>query len=94
MTFEATVVPLSVGQYGPFKDDEGTERQGRTIPYLTFAPTEGGESERATAAEGVALSGLSLMQPVRLTFELYRGDGKLKLRCHGAASTPDSPAAA
>ena len=88
MTFEATVVPLSVGQYGPFKDDEGTDRQGRTIPYLTFAPQAGGDAEKATAAEGIDLSGIALMTPARLKFELYRGDGKLKLRTHGIAESP------
>jgi len=86
MRFNCEVVPLSVGQYGPFRDAVGTDREGQTIPFLTFTSTDGGDVLRATAAPDADLDGLSIMTPTLLSFELYSADGgKLKLRTHGAA---------
>lgn len=88
MKFNAKVVPVARGHYGPFDD-------GRTIDYVELAdPAEGGSVERATAARDVQLSSLELFKEIELTLELYRGDGKLKLRCHGPAiATPAVKAA-
>lgn len=102
MKFSATVVPTATGAYGPFKDDVGTEREGRTIAYLDFADADGGGPDRATAGEGVDLSTLELFKPVELRFELYTaaavvgvGVNARKLRTFGpsSASVSQSPTA-
>jgi hypothetical protein len=95
MRFQAEVLVTGHGQYGPFKDAVGTEREGVTYPYIEFAdPSEGG-STRATLAQGVAISDVpGVMQQGELVFELYERDrGQLKLRCHGRAGSALAAAA-
>lgn len=77
MKFTATVVPVGRGQYGPFDD-------GRTIEYLSLGTPDGGDPERATFAQNVTFDG-ELYKPFDAELEVYRGDGKLKLRFHGVA---------
>lgn len=86
MKFTATVIPTATGVYGPFKDDVGTPREGRTIPFVALLSPDGGETLNATCAEGVDVSELELMKSQELSFELGKSFGKLTLRCLGAAS--------
>lgn len=94
MRFHATVIPTATGTYGPFKDDplygnigNADLPQPRTIPFVAVIGTEGGETVQATCAEGVDVSTIPLMKQTELAFEVYRSDGKLKLRCHGLPTT-------
>jgi hypothetical protein len=86
--FDAKALVLDKGHYGPFKDDAGTAREGRTIPYLTLVDAEnGGEPIRATLSSDTDPATLpAAMQTADLSLELTTVDGKLKLRCHGPAT--------
>lgn len=91
MRFSAEVVPIGFGVYGPFKD---ADDPNRTIPYLEFADSDGGGSDRATAAEGVTFEKIALFQPIKLDFELYSANDKRKLRTYGPTGAASAPAAA
>jgi len=86
MRFAQTVIVLAKDAYGPFKDAVGTEREGRTYPYLTVVSNEGGEPMRVNVAQDVDASLFPTMQPVSLQLELYANGDKLKLRTHGLAA--------
>lgn len=85
--FEETAIALSLGTFGPFKDDPnyGTP-QARTIPYLTIVSQAGGDPLEVTGAEGIDLSAIPLMQPIRLALEVYGRGRNAKLRTHGLAA--------
>lgn len=55
MHFKAKALVVGTGHYGPFKDDIGTEREGRTIPYVDLLSMDDGESPvvRATLPRDV-----------------------------------------
>ena len=91
MRFAQTVIVLAKDAYGPFKDAVGTDREGRTYPYLTVVGAEVGEPMKVNVAQGVDPALFPIMTPTKLDLELY-GSDKLKLRTHGL-STADTPIA-
>ncbi len=88
MRFPADVVIVGVGKHGPFRDDIGTPREGRTYPYISIASPdgEGGDPIKATLAEGVNPDELPRFKSVRLDFEAHQRGGALKLRTYGLAA--------
>lgn len=97
LAFEQNVIALSLGQFGPFRDDPnyGTP-EARTIPFVTIVGGNGGDPLEVTAADGTDLTAIPLMTPVTLRLEVYGRGRNAKLRTYGlaaAASSPD-PAAA
>jgi len=90
MRFTAEVVPLSVGSYGPFSDDD----EGRVYPFVNFTGSDGGDVLRATGTVSTDLASIPLMVPVVLDFELHTGDSKLKLRTFGRVPSPTDTQAA
>lgn len=86
MEFANDVLVVGRGEYGPFRDDVGTPREGRTIPYVEVVSANGegdGGVMRATCAEGVDAP--PRMAQIRARFRLTaRDNGKLSLRYIGA----------
>jgi len=93
MRFAQTVIVLAKDAYGPFKDAIGTDREGRTYPFLTIVGAGGGEPMKCNVAQGIDAAMFPTMQPITLDLELYANGDKLKLRAHGLTSD-ESPAAA
>lgn len=87
MRFQTEVIPTELGVYGPFKSDEGTPREGTTIPYVTVIGVQGGTPMNAVVDETADMTGVVVMQPRELVFELRNttkdGAASLKLRTLG-----------
>jgi hypothetical protein len=71
-----------VGVYGPFEDDKGTAREGRTVPYVEFVAADGSGTYRPTLGEGVEAPALFAQGEAQLEVAVARS-GKLSLRLVG-----------
>jgi hypothetical protein len=81
--FNASVIPVGKGEYGPFDvtDKETGNVSKVSYPYYDLAAEDGSGSHKATLAQGVTMDA-PLFKPVLVTLELT---DKGKLRCHGLA---------
>jgi hypothetical protein len=94
MLISKQMVVAAVGHYGPFKDDEGTPRAGRTLPYVELLDPDGGGVFRATRAQDAEGEVPPVMQAADVSLELYVKDGGVKCRYHSIAAAKIAPAKA